>query len=395
MIREQFAARYGHEPEVVVRAPGRVNLIGEHTDYALLPVMPLAIDRHVSVAVGSGADRLEAVSLRYPGETWTGDVAAVGWQRYVAAAVDRLEPGPGGTRLLVGGDLPADGGLSSSSALTVGVLAALHRWRGEDPPPDRLIDEAVASERALGVEGGTMDQTVIVAARAGTALRIDFAPPSRRFVALPDEMAVVVGGSGTVAEKAGSARDAYNAGVVGNRMAAAVVSHQWGLDAGDPPALGRVVDAAHSSVFPDSVSARQLAAETGIDPSRLAGLSAGQFDLDRPLPVAETARHMLDEAGRVDALEIALGSGDLVQAGRILDASHASLVRFGVGTAGLDRVTGAMRSAGAFGARLTGAGFGGFAVAICPVGKARDVVEAAEASTGGPAFRVHASDGVT
>lgn len=382
MIADQFRARFGADPHVVVRAPGRVNLIGEHLDYAGLPVLPMAIDRSVLVAVGPGEGRWE--SLARPGEA--------GWKPYVSAALAECDP-VGDVDLLLGGDLPTMGGLSSSSALVVAVLLAADRIGGRPEDPAALIERAIRAEHSLGVEGGPMDQTVIVLADANSALRIDFLPYSSRRVPLPDDLAVVVAHSGEEAAKATAARHAYNLRVVTARAVAALIAHQHGRDPGDPPSAGRVRDVPGPSWFPQSATARAVAAVAHIDVERLVGLTAGHFDPDTELPIRAGADHLLSEPGRVDAMEQALIAADPAGAGRLLDASHASLQRLGTSTPGLDRVVAAMRDAGALGARLTGAGFGGFAVAFCRAPFVDAVVDAAISATGGPAFEVRAGAG--
>jgi galactokinase len=384
VIADQFRAEFGNEPTVIARAPGRVNLIGEHTDYTGLAVMPMAIDREVLVAARRADGPHDLRSEARPNSTE--------WHRYVLAALAESYS-DGGVEILVGGDLPSTGGLSSSSALTVATLLASDALAGRQDSADGEVARAVRAERSIGAEGGTMDQTVIVHAAAGSALRIDFVPPRMRTIPLPPGLAVVVAYSGTPAAKGGAARDAYNSRVVTSRAVALLTGHQHGLEPGDPPLVGLVVDAVGSSSFPQSATASEVASAVGCDADHLVTLASGRFDPDRPLAVSESARHLTEEASRVDAMEVALGTGDLVQAGRILDASHASLHRFGASTAGLDRVTAAMRAAGAFGSRLTGAGFGGFAMAFCPAEATAAVVAAGGEGDGGLAFAVEPAAG--
>src|SRR3954453_22944904 len=127
---DRFRQRFGTAPTVVVRGPGRVNVIGEHTDYSNLPVMPMAIQRSLTVAASpTDNGRITAhstifgdarVNVGVPDEN--ADVE--GWGRCLTAAAAEM-PGAGGVDLLVAGDLPPESGLSSSAALITGVLAAL------------------------------------------------------------------------------------------------------------------------------------------------------------------------------------------------------------------------------------------------------------------------------
>jgi galactokinase len=145
--------------------------------------------------------------------------------------------------------------------------------------------------------------------------------------------------------------------------------------------------------LPDEVTARLAADLTGVDLDRIVRLTVGSFDPDRPLQVAAVSGHVLSEAARVDAFEQALVAADLVAIGHLLDESHWSLRRFGVSTANLDRLTAAMRDAGALGARLTGAGFGGYALAAASRRSIEAVIRAAERSAGGPAFEAASAEG--
>ena len=363
---------------VTVSAPGRVNLIGEHTDYSLLPVLPVAIQKRLRVeAEATSGDAVEAISAHFDGIFRSDRTVNPPWSRYLEAVVALAVPI--GARLTIDGDLPATGGLSSSSAVTVASLLALFRLGGTEPQPDRLVDLAVQAERATGVEGGAMDQTLIVHAVAGAALRIDFDPTTWRPVAIPENATFVAGFSGKPALKGGFARDAYNARVVGTRTAALLL----GLD---PPVLG--------SVTADLDDVLVSLPEHAVPDPEAAMLTQGRFAQTDSLPVRAWARHVLSEARRVDAAEEALRAGDVEALGRLFDESHASLADdFGVSTPGIEVLVNAARASGATGARLTGAGFGGWAVAICHRDQAPTVAEAM-ASVAGQGFVVEPSAGV-
>lgn len=386
-----------------VRSPGRVNLIGEHTDYSLLPVMPIAIDRGVAVAAAPlSTPTIRVDSITLPGALETAVPISLdgleGWHRYLAAAVNALAVDGGGAEILIGGDLPPTGGLSSSSAFTVGLLETLNRLWERGVSRTEYPALALRAERSIGIEGGMMDQTVISLARAGHAARIDFHPFGIVHVPLPAGLAIVAAYSGATALKGTEARAAYNGKVVACRAAALLLGHELGVDVGGEPVLVHV--ARHPGIeeaveqLPVEVSAATLAGRLGVDVDRMVGLGTGRFDADQLLAVRVVAGHVISEASRVDQAEKALRAGDLVELGSILDASHSSLVGFGASSERLDLLVASMRRAGAFGARLTGAGFGGYAVAVVPPGQVAAVVEAATEACGGPAFEVVASDGV-
>ena len=147
--------------------------------------------------------------------------------------------------------------------------------------------------------------------------------------------------------------------------------------------------------LPEKTSAQEVAHGAQVDVQRLVLLSASSFNHITKVPVRRVARHILGEAQRVNAAESALNEGDLAAFGELMDESHDSLRQdFKCSTAALDKLCAAMRKAGAFGARLTGAGFGGYALAAVPADKVEVVIAAAVAATGGPAFEVTASGGV-
>jgi galactokinase len=407
-LARDFERCFGSAPQTIVRAPGRVNLIGEHTDYSLLPVLPIAIDR--ATLVGAAADdsgQVIARSLLFEGEarverSSVASATADGWHRYLIGALRELEgTAPGrGARILLGGDLPTTGGLSSSSSLTMGLLAALDAVWQLGLAREELVRRGIVAERHVGVESGGMDQTVIGLAQAGAALRIGFSPASRAHVPLPLDLALVVAFSGEEAPKGGSVRQAYNERVVGCRLAASLLARELGVAAGDPPVLASVANGADVKdlveQLPERSSAAAVAARLGVDPEPLVRLTAGRFDDQAEVLVRAVARHVLGEAERVDQTEQALRDGDLARVGAHLDASHHSLAEdFRCSTPALDRVCDAMRRAGAHGARLTGAGFGGYTVAALSPERVTTVIAAAVAATGGPAFEVHASVGLT
>jgi len=362
---------------VRVVAPGRVNLIGEHTDYSLFPVLPMAIQRRVVVEADPGDDGIvTAMSTMFAGAFSSAAQHDPGWAVYLRSALAVIGPHPG-ARLSIGGDLPATGGLSSSSALTVAVILALLRLDGREPTGARLIALAVAAERDVGVEGGTMDQTVIVRAEADSALRIDFLPSRVTRVPVPEGVVFIACASGRRAAKGTTERDAYNARVVGCRTAAGLL----GLD---PPVLG-----SYRGSVADAVTALPEHAEP---PDGARELSGSRFEGAGALPVRAWTRHVLSEARRVDAAQDALRAGDVAALGALFDASHRSLRDdMGVSTREIEETVAAARAAGASAARLTGAGFGGWVVAVTTKDRADVVLENLAARHA--AFRVIPSAG--
>ena len=186
---EAFREQFGSDPDRFVRAPGRVNLIGEHVDYAGLPVFPMALQYAVHIAVRPRDDRIVRVATSDPAyeprefllapeiEPFTdGD-----WGNYVkAAAVGAAERygAARGADLWIDSQVPVAAGLSSSSALVVAVLKSLLDVSGIDADPIELAEVAADSEQYVGTRGGGMDQAISVCAREGCAARIEFEPGS-------------------------------------------------------------------------------------------------------------------------------------------------------------------------------------------------------------------------
>ncbi|MCC6766414.1 MAG: galactokinase [Deltaproteobacteria bacterium] len=403
------AAGGGRAPLVLARAPGRVNLIGEHTDYNGLPVLPMAIDRTVWVAARTRDDgRFLATNLDrafapcdFPWEAVIPPGPPGHWENYLKAAlqavVRHLPPDRrSGASLTVASDLPTAAGLSSSSALVVAMTLAVLAAHGSAVERRVLADELAAAERYVGVLSGGMDQAAILLAEAGAALRIDFFPLRTRPVPLPPACAVIVADSGVRAEKSGDARTAYNRRVVECRLACRVLSAALGLPL---ERLGDLVSHARGrplAGFVDALAERlpdrpatlpEIAAAGDVPVATMRALTTGDDgrslaiggDPDTFRPLAR-GRHVLGEADRVAAAVAALGTGDLGAFGRLMRASHASCRDdYEVSIPALDELVAIAEDAGALGARVTGAGFGGSIVALARAADADRIVAALDA----------------
>ena len=343
--RRAFALRFGGEPEVVVRAPGRVNLIGEHTDYNDGFVLPMAIDRAVWIALRPREDgRVRVVSLDYDEEA-TFDLGALerggpGWAEYVKGSAWALAEAGGplaGWEGVVTGDVPRGAGLSSSAALELAALRAFAAVAGADWDPARMARVAQRAENEwVGVNCGVMDQMISAAGVSGHALLIDCRSLETEPVPLPAGTVAVVLDTGT---RRGLVDSAYNE----RRQACEAAAAALGV-----PALR------------DATPDRLAAARGAVDEATY-----------------RRARHVVSENARVLEAVEAMRAGDAVRLGALMDASHASLRDdFEVSSRALDRMASLARGAGGcFGARMTGAGFGGCAVALVEEAAADRFVE--------------------
>jgi galactokinase len=329
--------------------PGRVNLIGDHTDYNLGVALPMAIGMGVTAEFEpSAGSTLQASSAAFPDRPAVIDIQSGGpsavasfepaWARPVAAMAALVRPWPGSVH--IESDLPIGAGLSSSAALCV-ALADAFGAQGSAVELAQLCQEA---ERLAGSPVGAMDPLVCAGARAGHAMLIDFATMTTRQIPLPVEAEVVIVDSGQARTVAGSA---YAERVAECRAAAAMVGP-----------LGAA----------DESEVRSIA---------------------EPL-LRRRALHVVTECRRVRAFAGALVDGRLAEAGRLMTESHRSLSDdFEVSTREMDELVGWLDShVGVYGARLTGAGFGGCAVVLARPGG----LDPASLPT--RAWRVEAVDGV-
>jgi galactokinase len=324
-------------------APGRVNLMGDHTDHTGGLVLPMAIDLATTVEVVRGGDTvvLRSDNEPEPAVVWldVADPASLepAWARYVAAVVADVRPAVGATGT-VHTTLPVGAGLSSSAALEVAVALALG-FEGSVLELAQLCQRA--EQAASGVPCGIMDQLASAAGVAGHALRIDCTTLEVRAVPMPPDLEVLVVHSGQARALAGSA-------------------------------------------YADRAAACQRA-EALVGPLRSATV-ADLAAIADPV-VRRRARHVVRENARVDQLVEALTAGDRSGMADAMAASHASLREdFEVATPALDTtVDDLARIPGVIGARLTGAGFGGCVVALAERGT--------PLPQGRRAWRVQPSDG--
>ena len=369
--RHAFADRFGRQPEGIWAAPGRANLIGEHTDYNDGFVLPLAIDHRVTIAAARRADdRLRLISLeKGEQELILSDIGpgqVDGWAAYVAGAVWSLAcegAAVGGLDLALTSDVPVGSGLSSSAAVECAtVLAARDLFGGPSDPARLALLAQRAENEVVGVPCGIMDQMASMVCTAGHVLLLDTRSLAAEQVPFdPDATGLSLL-------------------VIDTR-----VSH----------ALGEGAYAERRR------SCEEAAQILGLPALRDATMADVEAAVDR-LGDERTrrARHVVSENARVLAVVDLLRQDRLGEIGPLLTASHASLRDdYEVSAPELDAAVKAALEAGALGARMTGAGFGGCALALVPVGDADRVSKAVAVEFAGqrfeaPAvFAVHPADG--
>lgn len=339
-LQEFFAAAYGHQPSLVVQAPGRVNLIGEHTDYNGGFVLPAAINYSTWIAAAPRDDRQLQVVARDFGnqrvifnldQPMQADESA-SWSNYVRGVVNELlKKGYqlAGGDLYITGNVPAGAGLSSSASLEVAVVRALTGLSGEtiDPTEAALVGQA-AENNFVGCNCGIMDQLISARGEVSSALLIDCEDLSARAVSIPADWEILIVHSGV---KRGLVESEYNTRRAQCETAAAFFG-QHTLRA---------------------VTIDQLQSAEG-------ELDALSF---------RRARHVLTENARTLRAADALSTGDMPALIQAMAESHASMRDdFNITTPAIDRLVQILQTAGngQAGARMTGGGFGGCVVSIAP-----------------------------
>jgi galactokinase len=329
-----FEARFGGPAAWVARAPGRVNLIGEHTDYNDGFVLPLAIERAVWIALRPRTDGQVRVAsldfaedasfaldpLEHGGPPWSEYLKGTAW------ALGQAGHSLGGWEGVMASDVPIGAGLSSSAALELATARAFAAVSGDAGDPAAMARLAqLAENRWVGVNCGIMDQMISAAGEEGHAVLIDCRSLETRPVPLPHGTVVVILDTAT---RRGLVDSAYNER---RRQCEAAAAH-FGVRA-----------------------LRDLSAEA---------FEARAAELDAV--TARRARHVITENDRTLAAAEVMARGDAVALGGLMNVSHISLRwDFEVSSPALDAMVEiAHDHPGCFGARMTGAGFGGCAVAL-------------------------------
>jgi len=377
---EAFAEHYGRGPVNIFRAPGRVNLIGEHTDYSQGYVLPVALDRDVLLLARARPDgqvRLCNIEPEFGPSAFSLSAsipsAAPGdWSNYVRGAAQLMATEFGASTgmdaLVCGAEplgIPRGAGLSSSSALTVAAGLALAELNGLNLAQATLAEACGRAEWYVGTRGGIMDQFASLVSRTDSALLLDCRPDAisgrytYRHVPLPRDCAIMVVDSGTRHNNTGPL---FNTRVAEVRTAVALLRQVY-------PEIKYLRDMEgipweeYADLLPERISTTELE-NRGLSLGRL--LDSGTQPPTSDLYVQARCRHVITENARVLKAVSALERGDVPQFGQLMSQAHRSVRDdFEVSTQELEILTKiALRLPGVYGARLTGAGWGGCIVAL-------------------------------
>ena len=342
-IENRFTELYGSSPEFVVRAPGRVNLIGEHTDYNDGFVFPAAIDRDMVIAGSVRQDRqvrVYALNFHQPStfnldEILHANEAREKWSNYLRATADifhKEELPLRGMNLVTMGNVPLGAGLSSSAALLVASGLAFSVASGIQIDPVKLALMAQRAEREfVGVNVGIMDQYISSLGKAGHALLIDTRALTYEAVPLPE---------------------------AGVSIVIADTNKKRGL-----------VDSEYNTRRAECERAVELLKKRLPDITALRDVSLVDFERyqeDLPELTRKRARHVITEDARTLEGVATLKAGNIERFGELMNGSHLSLRDdYEVSCPDLDAMVAAAQSIpGVYGARMTGAGFGGCTVSL-------------------------------
>ena len=347
-IEEKFLETFGEEPDLVAAAPGRVNLIGEHIDYSEGFVLPFAIKDRTMVAARKRDDStVRIASAQRRSKIVTVDISEVKpglkgeWERYALGVLWSMGV-KSGVDLLIDGHVPLGAGLSSSAALECSVATAMNHLFDMGFNLEELARLTQKAENQyVGVPCGIMDQSVSLMASRGFALLLDCRDLSTRNIPFD------------------------------------VASHGLELLIIDTQAHHALTDGGYAE---RRASCEAVAAKLSVKSMR--ELTMAQLDSARAT-LSETeyirARHAITEMKRVLDCVDALGRGDFVKVGQLINESHRSLRDdYTVSCPELDTAVEASLAAGALGSRMVGGGFGGSAIALIEAAKTSQTISAIE-----------------
>ncbi|XP_028926185.1 N-acetylgalactosamine kinase [Ornithorhynchus anatinus] len=392
-LKEKFTSKFGSTPKFYVRAPGRVNLIGEHIDYCGYAVLPMAVEQDILIAVEpvqTQVLQLANTNPLYP--DFSGSVNDIQinpaqplWHNYFLCGLKGIQEhfslrNPTGMNCLVDGNIPASSGLSSSSALVCCAGLVAVTAQGLTLSKVELAEICTKSERYIGTEGGGMDQSISFLAEDGTAKLIEFSPLRATDVRLPAGVVFVVAHSCVEMNKAATSH--FNIRVMECRLAAKLLAKSRGLDWVDVWRLAEVQTklglsleemqtVLDGALHPEPYSPDEICRQLGISLHDLRSqiLSPNTRDVT-VFKLYQRAKHVFGEAARVLAFQRVCQEEPASMVpllGDLMNQSHESCRElFECSCSELDQLVRVCRQGGARGSRLTGAGWGGCVVSMVP-----------------------------
>jgi galactokinase len=438
---KNFQTTYGQKPDYVARSPGRVNIIGEHVDYSLYNVLPCAVINDVLIGVqvleNDGNEPKMVIanvnSAKYPTKETTipksgtivVDKENHEWSNYFLAGISgsleflkrRNGEGflPKGMKVLVDGNVPAGGGLSSSAAFVCASALAVMAANGHDVEKQDLLDECIVSERSVGVFSGGMDQAASIFSQRGFLLYCRFWPKfAAEHVPVPQsdpEVTILVAQSFVTSDKAVTAPKHYNLRVVEVTLATLVLAklHDISLspdesslhyclrnfqqelmkklgttDAPVESQVGTMIDVIKSKLDRPNYTREDIAGLLGISVDQLEKEYMSTFPVQADtFLLRQRALHVLEEARRVLAFRETLSHADklddakMLHLGELMNQTQTSCRDvYECSCPEIDDICSIARKAGAYGSRLTGAGWGGCTVHLVPQHKVDQVIDA-------------------
>lgn len=330
-LAETHQRQFGHAPELIARSPGRVNLIGDHTDYNLGFSLPMAIEQSFHVTANRRQDRQVILHSLLNESRISFDIDSAAplddWGIYpqgVARAFEQRYPGAHGWEGVIVADLPVGAGLSSSAALEMAIARVFASFSDVDWKPLEMARLGWQAENHwVGLESGLLDQIASAAAASGHLLLIDFESIEVTQVPFPEGVEVLLVDSSV-------RRELTTTGYNDRREESFEAARALGV---------------------------KSLREASLDDMTRGGLN----DV-----LARRARHVISENGRVQEVADALRRGDLTTAGGAMSASHISLAKdYEVSVPEVDLLVSLLNETdGCYGARMTGGGFGGYVVAL-------------------------------
>ncbi|XP_072037965.1 N-acetylgalactosamine kinase-like [Amphiura filiformis] len=400
-LQETFQKRFGTKPAFFARAPGRVNLIGEHVDYCGYSVLPMALQQDIVMAVGPNPDKkLDLVNTGDHYDDFTTDVQHVEiddtrphWHQYFLCGYRGVVEGekisePVGMNVVTDGTIPARAGLSSSSALVCCAALATMHSNGLKISKVKLATDCMECEKYIGTHGGGMDQAICFLAKEGMAMHIEFHPLCTSDVKIPNGVTFVIASSCVEMNKAAATH--CNFRVVETRIAAQVIAKTEGLDwrkyrvlrhvqeaLDTPPAEMRAF--CNKDIHSNAWTKNELCTFFGLTNEELNEESMSKNTINENVfELHDRARHVYGEAGRTIKFKKTCDEAKKnyeETLGILMDTSHEScreLYKCSVDE--LDELVEVCRNAGSLGSRLTGAGWGGCVVSMVPTKKLKEFI---------------------